>query len=69
MSDINNIKIEPHFNLAFGKKRVQPKNTSGTIGILNRGKGTKIINNKFSNLNVGIQDEGQGTLAKGNKFE
>lgn len=38
------------------------------IGILNKGKDNKSINNSFENFDVGIQDEGEGTVAKGNKF-
>ncbi|MDP1760268.1 MAG: hypothetical protein Q8L01_02350 [Candidatus Woesebacteria bacterium] len=39
-----------------------------SIGILNRGKNNKFINNTFEGLDVGIQDEGESTLAVGNKF-
>jgi len=39
-----------------------------SIGILNRGENTKLINNTFEGLDVGIQDEGRNTLAAGNKF-
>lgn len=39
-----------------------------SVGILNRGKNNKFINNTFQNLDVGIQDEGENTLAVGNQF-
>ena len=39
-----------------------------SIGILNRGKNNKFINNTFKDFGVGIQDEGENTLAVGNKF-
>ena len=39
-----------------------------SIGILNRGKNNKFINNTFDGLDVGIQDEGENTLAVGNRF-
>lgn len=38
-----------------------------TIGILDRGKGTKVIDSTFVNLDVGIQSEGEDLEAKGNK--
>lgn len=38
------------------------------IGILNKGKNTKIINNEFFGMDIGIQDEGSNTLNSGNKF-
>jgi len=39
-----------------------------TIGILNKGRFNKFINNKFFGLDIGIQDEGEETFASGNKF-
>ena len=63
--DINAIKIEPTINLNFDKSQHQPKK----IGIINKGKSNKFIDNKFSGLDVGIQDEGENTLAVGNVFE
>ena len=39
-----------------------------SIGILNRGKNNRFINNTFEGLGIGIQDEGENTLAQGNKF-
>lgn len=62
MFDVNGIKIEPKFQVNLGKQK-------GRIGILNKGKGTKIINNEFSNLDIAIQDEGEETLAQGNKIK
>jgi len=38
------------------------------IGILNKGKNNRFINNTFKNLDIGIKDEGEDTKAKGNKF-
>lgn len=39
-----------------------------SIGILNKGKNNKFIDNSFVGLDVGIQDEGEETYASGNKF-
>ena len=69
MSDINNIKIEPHLNIAFSRKQGDSVNAGKRIGILNRGRNTRIIDNKFSDLDIAIQDEGQDTVAKGNRVE
>lgn len=69
MSDMNNIKIEPHFNFSFGKKDDRTQRQSGRVGILNKGRDNKFINNRFSNLDVGIQDEGINTVAEENEFE
>lgn len=69
MPDINNIKIEPHVKLSFGKKDDRTQRQNGRVGILNRGKNNKFINNRFSSLDVGIQDEGINTFAEGNEFE
>ncbi len=69
MSDMNNVKIEPHFNLSFGKKEDHTQRKNGSVGILNRGRNNKFINNRFSNLDVGIQDEGTSTVVEGNEFE
>ncbi len=38
------------------------------VGIFNKGKGSRFIDNTFVGLDVGIQDEGRNTLAKGNQF-
>ncbi len=38
------------------------------IGILNKGKNSKFIDNSFIGLDVGIQDEGENTYASGNEF-
>lgn len=62
MFDINGIKVEPKFQINLDKQKER-------VGILNKGKGTKIINNQFSGLDVAIQDEGENTLAQGNKIE
>ncbi|MEX2411924.1 MAG: hypothetical protein WD607_11265 [Candidatus Paceibacterota bacterium] len=45
------------------------KKKNKKIGILNKGKSNKFINNIFENFDVGIQDEGEDTFAKGNKFK
>ncbi len=39
-----------------------------SVGIWNRGKNNKLIDNNFFGLDVGIQDEGENSLALGNKF-
>lgn len=64
MFDTNGIKIEPKVQINIGKK-----SGNGRIGILNKGKGTKIINNEFFNLDTAIQNEGEDMLAKGNKIK
>jgi len=56
---IENLKIK----LNIGRKRKE------SIGILNKGKDNRFINNKFSGLDVGIKDEGKSTEARNNKFE
>ena len=66
---MNNVKIEPHLHLSFGKKEDRTQRKNGSVGILNKGKNNKFINNRFSNLDVGIQDEGTNTHAEGNEFE
>ena len=38
------------------------------IGILNKGRSNKFINNKFVGLDIGIQDEGEYTFAARNEF-
>lgn len=38
-----------------------------SIGILDQGKDTKVINSEFINLDVGIKAEGEGLEARGNK--
>jgi hypothetical protein len=43
------------------------KTRKQSIGILDRGKGTKVIDSTFVNLDVGIQSEGEGLEATGNK--
>ncbi len=40
-----------------------------SVGVLNRGKNNKFINNSFSGFDVGIQDEGENTFARGNSFD
>lgn len=61
MVDINLVKVSPNINLKLGKSK--------RVGILNKGKNNRFINNTFQNLDVGIQDEGEETAALGNKFE
>lgn len=39
-----------------------------SIGILNKGKNTRIIDNTFSGLDIGIQDEGEEAYISENKF-
>ena len=50
----------------IGSSNDQPRTK---VGILNRGKKNKFINNKFVGLDVGIDDQGEDTEAAGNKFE
>jgi len=52
------------------QKKMEKSNQESkvSIGILNRGKNNKFINNTFEGLDVGIQDEGENTFAEGNKF-
>ncbi len=41
---------------------------SKRIGILNKGKHNRFINNDFNGMDIGIQDEGEHTVAVGNRF-
>jgi len=64
--------LEKSLEESFGPN-LQNKNeplweSKKSIGILNRGKDSKFINNHFIGLDVGIQDEGEGTYASGNEF-
>lgn len=61
MFDANLVKVSPNINIKLGNNK--------RVGIFNKGKNNKFINNKFQNLDVGIQDEGEKTVAVGNKFE
>ncbi len=65
MSDINNIKVEPHLNISLG---IGKKDKGKTVGILNKGSDNKFINNTFDRLDIGIEDHGKNTTAKDNKF-
>lgn len=56
---IENLKIK----LTIGRKKKE------SIGILNKGKDNKFIDNEFNGFDVGIKDEGKNTEARGNKFE
>lgn len=71
MSDFNNVKIEPHLNINIGKSNLgqSPVGAGKSIGILNRGKRNRILNNTFSGLDIGVQDEGEDTESEGNKFK
>ena len=60
MVDFNAIK-NLNLNVKLGNNK--------RVGILNKGRDNKFINNTFQNLDVGIQDEGEKTIATGNKFE
>lgn len=60
MIDFNAVK-NLNLNVKLGNNK--------RIGILNKGKDNKFINNTFQSLDVGIQDEGKDTIAQGNKFE
>lgn len=57
----NNMKIDLETKIDEGNKKK-------SIGILNRGRNNKFLNNEFSGLDIGIQDEGEKTLASGNRF-
>lgn len=61
MFDANLIKFSPNLNIKLRNNKI--------VGILNKGKNNKFINNTFQNLDVAIQDEGEDTIALGNKFE
>lgn len=61
MFDLNAVKLEPKLQIDLGGRKRK-------VGILNRGKGTRIINNQFSGLDVAIQNEGENTLAQDNKI-
>lgn len=39
-----------------------------SVGILNKGKGTRLTGNSFEGLDVGIQNEGEDMIASGNQF-
>ena len=54
---------------AFSDRTAHPIQMNKTIGILNKGKDNKFINNEFTGLDIGIQDEGENTLAVDNKFD
>jgi hypothetical protein len=43
-------------------------NKKKKIGISNKGKDNRFINNEFIGLDVGIDNQGERTVAKGNKF-
>ncbi len=60
MVDFNAVK-NLNLNVKLGNNK--------RVGILNKGRDNKFINNTFQNLDVGIQDEGEKTIAVGNKFE
>jgi len=64
MLDFNALKVDPKININLGNKKRGKR-----IGILNKGKGTKILNSEFSNLDVAIQNEGEDMLAKDNKIK
>ena len=53
----------------FGVGRNKKVTKSQRVGILNKGKNNKFINNTFSGFDVGIQDEGESSVAKGNDFK
>lgn len=60
MVDFNAVK-NLNLNVKLGNNK--------RVGILNKGRDNKFIDNTFQNLDVGIQDEGEKTIAVGNKFE
>lgn len=59
--DINVVKVEPKFNLNVNVQRRR-------VGIYNKGKNNKFMNNKISGFDIGIQDEGEETVAENNKI-
>lgn len=60
MIDFNAVK-NLNLNVKLGNNK--------RVGILNKGRNNKFINNTFQNLDVGIEDEGEKTVAIGNKFK
>lgn len=68
MTDINNIKIEPHIKLNLRRKKGSDKAVPKRTGILNKGKNNTFVDNTFDGLDVGIEDQGENTKAEGNKF-
>lgn len=59
--DINVVKVEPKFNLNVNVQRRR-------VGIYNKGKNNKFMNNKISGFDIGIQDEGEETVAENNEL-
>lgn len=55
------VNLSPILNLKFGSQK--------RIGIINRGKDTRIINCEFENLDVAIQNEGKNMISAGNKIK
>ncbi|MBI2404654.1 hypothetical protein HYV22_00545 [Candidatus Gottesmanbacteria bacterium] len=62
MMDFNVFKVEPKINVGPGAQKK-------SIGILNKGKNNRFVNNKIQGLDVGIQDEGENTLAQDNEIQ
>ena len=59
---VENIKIKINLLLGKGNKNKE------SIGILGRGKGTKMYNNTFVGLDTAIKEEGKDAEAVGNKI-
>ncbi len=60
--DFNIIK-NLFLKLSIGKKK------KNSIGILNKGRDNKFINNKVDGFDIGMKDEGKNTEARNNKFK
>jgi hypothetical protein len=60
-----NFNIIEKFKLVFNIDKKKKE----SIGILNKGRDNKFIDNEFNGLDVGIKDEGENTEAKNNKFK
>ncbi|OGC47697.1 hypothetical protein A2886_02890 [candidate division WWE3 bacterium RIFCSPHIGHO2_01_FULL_42_13] len=58
---IESVKIK--INLLLGKDK-----RMGSVGILDRGRGTKMYNNTFIGLDTAIKEEGEDAEAIGNKI-
>lgn len=61
MLDPTLVKFSPNVNIKLGNQR--------RVGIVNKGKDTKIIDCEFENLDTAIQNEGENMVAEGNKIK
>ncbi|TRZ64492.1 MAG: hypothetical protein D4Q79_01410 [Spirochaetia bacterium] len=64
--------IQPDFDKLYEEYRNKfasaEKEKKESIGILNEGENTSIIDNIFEGLDIGIKDKGKNTITADNKF-